>query len=432
MGRLTGMKALSILFVGLCVGLALSDGVGRRGGGGTTAAGSFSWGATSNTAGNDEALFGVAEDIKVLDESAELGEASSTNSASLAKPAAKVKPAAKQPALKAPLAAQAKSKEKKFKGQLNKVEKKNPVVTTVGKKSKKPAAKVAATTPATKAPSDNKAKLAQEYNENWASCKIMDDTCKSCAGKAFPTCKAKHGIACNYWWGADGSVAKPMCKKKDARKIVKQKILKSKLKKATLKLINGKNEKGVFPPEVLTRSELMKLGSKDRLQWCATVAKTPIAFAQKAVNTMNKILPGTAKMSKEKREQAATNALEALSLSRAMKMQTSETGEVPNSKLVYSQRSGVYAVRRNGFHVTFMCASWTAVCTVDAQNLPVSCSDHRKVLGCYKTRDITAKEWQGGKSQLAQMLSTNDKSNVLKFTSTDDNKAACGMAPNFA
>ena len=57
--------------------------------------------------------------------------------------------------------------------------------------------------------------------------------------------------------------------------------------------------------------------------------------------------------------------------------------------------------------------------------LPVSTASLRLCAG-------TAKEWQGGKSQLAEMLKTVEKANILKFTSTDDNKAACGMAPNFA
>lgn len=167
------------------------------------------------------------------------------------------------------------------------------------------------------------------------------------------------------------------------------------------------------------------------------MAKHPIAFAQRAVNLMNKILEP--KKSDKERGKAARNMLEGQSLSQASKMQASETGDVPGTNFVYSQRSGIYAVRSDrgkgaskGFHVTFMCASWTAVCSVDAQKMPVACSDHRKVLGCYRTRDITADEWQGGNSKLAQMLNTADNANMLNFTSTAENPAVCGMAPNFA
>merc|ERR1712072_327971 len=74
-------RSVLLLFLTLStVSLAAELSVGRRAGGAVAAQGSFSWGGSSNTAGNDEALYGVAEDVEALDDSQELGEADASRS----------------------------------------------------------------------------------------------------------------------------------------------------------------------------------------------------------------------------------------------------------------------------------------------------------------------------------------------------------------
>merc|ERR1712072_1361146 len=186
-------RSVLLLFLTLStVSLAAELSVGRRAGGAVAAQGSFSWGGSSNTAGNDEALYGVAEDVEALDDSQELGEADASRSLQAkGKKKGRVK----------------KAKRSMTKAVANQV---NTVKRTMAK-TKSTIASTALKVPTKGAKNSDMRALAIEakkYADNWVKCTGTKLDCDQCSGRV---CPVKNGITCNSWWGIKGTSVTSKC-----------------------------------------------------------------------------------------------------------------------------------------------------------------------------------------------------------------------------
>merc|ERR1711939_165549 len=197
-GRAQGsedMRGRSVLMLFLTlstVSLAAELSVGRRAGGAVAAQGSFSWGGSSNTAGNDEALYGVAEDVEALDDSQELGEADASRSLQAkGKKKGRVK----------------KAKRSMTKAVANQV---NTVKRTMAKTKSTIASTALKVLTKGAKNSDMRALAieAKKYADNWVKCTATKLDCDQCSGRV---CPVKNGVTCNSWWGIKGTSVTSKC-----------------------------------------------------------------------------------------------------------------------------------------------------------------------------------------------------------------------------